>query len=320
MHIKKIKALILVGGFGSRLRPLTHTIPKPLIPFVNIPILERQIAALSQAGVNEIILAMNYKYNVIIESVKLFEKKYKIKLIFSLEKESLGTAGPIAFAKKHLENDFFFVLNSDIICEFPFEEMIQSHLKNKKIGTLMVTEVKDPSKFGVIKINEEGLIEEFVEKPKEYTSNLINGGVYIFSPEILNCLEEKPSSIEKEIFPLLASEGNLTSYSLKGYWADIGTPEGYLDGQRSFLQKEFTKRLPGIFPEKNVVVGSNVKIGKNVFLNNCAIFSNSVIGDNVVIKDSIVGNDCEIGDGSSLFNFSVLGDDTKLFSGKDFCE
>lgn len=307
MFIKNYKALILVGGFGSRLRPLTYTIPKPLVPFENIPILERQVEALSKVGVEEIVLAMNYKYNIIENNVKEYGRKYNVKLIMSLENEPLGTAGPIALARKYLKNSLFFVLNSDIICDFPLKEMIDFHLKNDKIGTLLVTEVRDPFNFGVIKSNNKGEIEAFIEKPKEFISNLINAGIYFFSEKIFDFLEERPSSIEKEVFPILADQRLLQIYNLEGIWSDIGTVKGYLNGQKLFLRNN-----PNF--KNNVVIGKNVKIGKNVLLKNCAIFDNTVIEDNVIISDSIVGSNCTIKENSSLIDFSILGDNTEFFN------
>ncbi|KCZ80894.1 hypothetical protein H312_01667 [Anncaliia algerae PRA339] len=312
----KIKALILVGGYGSRLRPLTHTIPKPLIPFVNMPILERQIKSLSKVGIKDIVLAMNYKYSIIEKQTKPLEKKYQVNIIFSLEHEPLGTAGPIAFAKKYLEDSYVFVLNSDVICEYPFEEMMSYHFKTNKLGTLLVTKVEEPSKFGVIKTNKFNEIEYFAEKPVEYISNLINAGIYFFSPEIFNYLREVPSSIEKEVFPLLAEERMLNVVHLNGYWSDIGTPQGYLLGQKYFLESDKSLGSKLFHSRDNVVIGNNVSIGMNVSLKNCTIFDNTVICNNVVINDSIIGSNCFIGEDTILLNYSILGDDSKILNKK----
>lgn len=303
---KKIKALILVGGLGTRLHPLTFTIPKPLIPFVNKPMIEHQIEALSRAGVCEVILAMNYKYKSIVEAVKGYEEKYGIKITFSLENSSLGTAGPIALARKYLEHHTFFILNSDIICKFPFEDILNFHRTHGKMGTIVTTTVENPSKFGVILTKDDSdTIKNFIEKPTNFIGNTINAGIYVFEPELVNYCKNEEQSIEKEVFPILAAKNMLKKYVLEGFWMDIGTPKGYLEGQRMFLES-FSNSV------NNVIIGSNVSLGLNVYLDNCCIFDDVVIGDNVNISNSIIGRGSVIGSNSKISNFSVLGERTKI--------
>jgi len=229
-----MKALILVGGFGTRLRPLTLTLPKPLVPFCNKPMIEHQIMALAEAGVTDIVLAVNYRPEVMVKQLQKFEVEYNIKIHFSVETEPLGTAGPLALAREILGKDdsCFFVLNSDIVCPFPFKQMLEFHKKHGKEGSILVTRVEEPSKYGVIvcKPSTEGQIESFVEKPKVFVSNKINAGIYIFNPAILKRIELKPTSIEKEIFPKMATDGELFAMDLKGYWMDVGQPKDFLTG------------------------------------------------------------------------------------------
>ena len=152
---------------------------------------------------------------------------------YSRETEPLGTAGPLALARDLLWGDGtepFFVLNSDIACEFPFADMVAFHKRHGREGTLMVTKVDEPSKYGVIVSREGGQIERFVEKPKEYVGNRINAGIYLFNPAILNRIEMRPTSIEKEIFPRMASDGQLFAMDLEGFWMDVGQPKDYLTG------------------------------------------------------------------------------------------
>jgi mannose-1-phosphate guanylyltransferase len=275
-----MKALILVGGFGTRLRPLTLTLPKPLVPFANEPMIYHQIAALAKVGVRDIVLAVNYRPETMVEHMQKLEEQFQVKITFSVETEPLGTAGPLALAREILakNSEPFFVLNSDIICEFPFEEMISFHKAHGKEGTILVTKVDEPSKYGVIVTKPDGnQIEKFVEKPKEYVSNRINAGIYLFLPSILERIEPKPTSIEKEIFPKMAQGGVLFAMDLEGFWMDVGQPKDFLLGSGLYLAhirqkspKLLAASTSDVFIQGDVLVhptaniGPNCKIGPNV--------------------------------------------------------
>ncbi|SCM10852.1 mannose-1-phosphate guanyltransferase, putative [Plasmodium chabaudi adami] len=231
-----MNALILVGGYGTRLRPLTLTTPKPLVDFCNKAILEHQILNLAKSGVSEIILAIAYKPDNIKTFVNNLQQKYNVKIIFSIEDEPLGTGGPIKLAENFLSKyDDFFVFNSDIICSFPLVDMMKFHKENKSLLTIMVKEVDDPRSFGVVITDNEKKILKFEEKPLIPESSLINSGIYILNKKILNCIPKRNTSLEKEIFPKLASENVLYFYKLNDFWADIGKPSDFLKGQALYL-------------------------------------------------------------------------------------
>lgn len=233
-----MKALILVGGFGTRLRPLTFTKPKPLVEFCNMAIVLHQIEALVQVGVDEVVLAVNYKPEAMMKALEGMVAKYDIKVTCSQETTPLGTAGPLALAREHLDdhtNSPFFVFNSDVICRYPLKALLQFHMNHGKEGTILVTRVEDPSKYGVVVSDEAGKIERFVEKPKKFVGDQINAGMYIFNPTILNRITLKPTSIEREIFPVMAAADELYSMVLPGYWMDIGQPKDYLAGMVSHI-------------------------------------------------------------------------------------
>lgn len=164
--------------------------------------------------------------------------KLGVELIFSHETEPLGTAGPLALAKKLLaaSSEPFYVLNSDVICDFPFKQLDQFHRSHGQEGTIVVTRVEEPSKYGVVLYDESGCIESFIEKPQEFVSNKINAGIYIFNPSILDRIEVRPTSIEKEIFPRMAEEQQLYAMELPGFWMDIGQPKDFLTGKWIFSQ------------------------------------------------------------------------------------
>ncbi|EIM19159.1 mannose-1-phosphate guanylyltransferase [Wallemia mellicola CBS 633.66] len=333
-----LKALILVGGFGTRLRPLTLTLPKPLVPFCNKPMIVHQIEALVKAGVTDIVLAVNYRPEIMENVLKECEEKYNIKIHFSVESEPLGTAGPIKLAENILKKDDapFFVLNSDVTCSYPFEQLRDFHNSHSSEGTIMVTKVDEPSSYGVVVIKENSSeIERFVEKPKIFVGNRINAGIYIFDPSMLNRIDLKPTSIETEVFPPMASDRQLHAFDLQSFWADVGQPKDYIHGTclyLSHLNKFDSTKLVDVQTENwvnggnvlvdpsaeidksaligpNVVVGPNVKIGKGVRLQRCVIMDGSRIRDHSWIHSTIVGWNCTIGRWVRIENIAVLGDD-----------
>ncbi|XP_071536489.1 mannose-1-phosphate guanylyltransferase catalytic subunit beta-like isoform X1 [Panulirus ornatus] len=333
LTLGKMKALILVGGYGTRLRPLTLSRPKPLVEFANKPIVLHQIEALVAAGVTQVVLAVSYHAEQMEQELAQEAQKLGIQITFSLEEEPLGTAGPIKLAQGILasNDEPFFVLNSDVICEFPFTQMVRFHKQHGHEGTIMVTKVEEPSKYGVVVYDETGKIDSFVEKPQEFVSNKINAGMYIFNPSILKRIECRPMSIEKEVFPYMARDGQLYAQELHGFWMDIGQPKDFLTGMCLYLNSckinNSAKLYKGPGVVGNVLVDSSAKIGRN-----CRIGPNVTIGPSVVIEDGacikrctilrgatikshtwlencIIGWKCIVGQWVRMENVSVLGED-----------
>lgn len=280
------RALILVGGYGTRLRPLTLSRPKPLVEFANKPILLHQIEALVDAGVTEVILAVSYRAEQMEQELTAEAEKLGITVVFSHETEPLGTAGPIALAREHLSKSSkpFFVLNSDIICDFPFRELSNFHNAHGKEGTIVVTKVEEPSKYGVVVYDKNNCVQSFVEKPQEFISNKINAGLYILNPSILNRIELRPTSIEKEVFPGMATDQQLCAFELQGFWMDVGQPKDFLTGMCLYLKHlratDSNKLYKGPGVVGNVLVDPTAQIG-----NNCLIGPNVTIGPGVIIED-----------------------------------
>lgn len=342
-----MKAVILVGGYGTRLRPLTLNRPKPLVEFCNRPMMMHQIEQLVKAGVNHVILAVSYKADMMNQFIEEQEKLLGIKITLSHETTPLGTAGPLALARNQLLDEFgeddkkpFFVLNSDIICQFPFQQMIKFHESHGNEGTICVTRVEEPSKYGVVIYDQSsGRIDRFVEKPKEFVSNKINAGLYIFNKSILNRIELRPTSIEKETFPAMAADKQLYAIELDGFWMDIGQPGDYLKGMSLFLNgtrqrdqqqhgehgKCQGSRLVGnVLIDKSAIIGKDCLIGPDV-----CIGPNVVIEDGLLIRRStilggsrlqshsrldncIVGWDCMIGKWVQMENTCVLGEKVEI--------
>ncbi|KAI1305861.1 Mannose-1-phosphate guanyltransferase beta [Halotydeus destructor] len=303
-----MKALILVGGYGTRLRPLTLSKPKPLVEFCNKPMIMHQIQALVEAGVTLVILAVSYRAEMLEKELEAEGKRLGITITMSHEEEPLGTAGPLALARDLLTSDDepFFVLNSDVICDFPFKHMLKFHKEHGREGTIVVTKVEEPSKYGVVVFDKHnGKIDRFVEKPQVYVSNKINAGLYIFNPSMLNRIELRPMSIEKEVFPHMAQDGHLYAFELDGFWMDVGQPKDFLTGMGLYLESLRQSKPEALFTGPgivgNVLVDSTAKIGKH-----CRIGPNVSIGPNVVIEDGVCMKKCTILSGAHIKSHSWL--------------
>ncbi|CDO94334.1 unnamed protein product [Kluyveromyces dobzhanskii CBS 2104] len=333
-----MKGLILVGGYGTRLRPLTLTVPKPLVEFGNRPMILHQIEALAAAGVTDIVLAVNYRPEVMVETLKKYENEYGVSITFSVETEPLGTAGPLKLAESVLKKDKspFFVLNSDVICDYPFKELADFHQAHGGMGTIVATKVDEPSKYGVIvhDIATPNLIDRFVEKPVEFVGNRINAGLYILNPEVIDLIDLKPTSIEKETFPILVEQKSLFSFDLEGYWMDVGQPKDFLSGTVLYLNS-LSKRQPAklasgdnivgnvlVDPSAkiaatakigpDVVIGPNVVIGDGVRITRSVVLCNSNIKDHALVKSTIIGWNSTVGKWARLEGVTVLGDDVEV--------
>ncbi|WVR08652.1 mannose-1-phosphate guanyltransferase [Kwoniella sp. DSM 27419] len=341
LTLLSLHALILVGGFGTRLRPLTLSWPKPLVEFCNKAMILHQIEALVKAGVTDVVLAVNYRPEVMVSVLKKTEEEFGINIHFSVETEPLGTAGPLALAREILGKDDspFFVLNSDVTCTYPFEAFRDFHLAHKAEGSIMVTKVAEPSAYGVV-VTKPGstVIDRFVEKPVEFVGNRINAGIYMFNPSVLDRIELRPTSIEKEVFPAIAADGQLHSFDLPGFWMDVGQPKDYLSGTCLYLSHLTATHSPLLTDPKqnkwvyggnvlvdpsaeidptavigpNVVIGPDAKIGPGVRLQRCVIMSNAVVRDHSWIANSIVGWNSNVGRWTRVENITVLGDDVTI--------
>lgn len=285
----------------------------------------------------DIVLAVNYRPEIMSNFMKKYEEQYKVRITFSIESEPLGTAGPLALASSVLAKDDepFFVLNSDVICDFPFPELAAFHKSHGGEGTILVTRVDDPSKYGVV-VNKPGqsVIERFVEKPTEFVSNKINAGIYIFNPAILKRIQPKPTSIEKEIFPAMARDSQLHTMELPGFWMDVGQPKDYLTGTGLYLtsvHKKTPARLATgshitgyVLIDPTATVGENCKIGPNVVIGPGAVIGDGVrmsrtvvlegaqIRDHAWLQSTIVGWHSTVGRWARLEGVSVLGDDVHV--------
>ncbi len=352
-----MKALILAGGFGTRLRPLSCTRPKSLFPIVNKPLLEWTFERLAKHKIDEVILATSYQTEVSIKHSRI--PKHGLRTRYSRDplKKPLGTGGPIKKAEKYIGQDApFLVLNGDIFADVDYTKLLENHEK-EALATIALHRVEDPSRYGVAELTENNRIKRFVEKPprKSAPSNLINAGVYVLDPKIFGYIEEgKALSIEYEVFPKLAKEGVLYGYVYDGLWFDIGKPEDYVRINQIMLDSAVNRQRcrtgsrieindpvafdkgvaigeksvigPYVVLGRHVTVGSNVSIRHSVILPGTAIgdyssIDGSIIGDGVVVgKGARIGKGCMIGDHARIGNNVTLTDGVSVCPAKDVSE
>lgn len=319
-----MEAIILAGGFGTRLRPLTYTRAKSLLPILNKPMILYLIEALPEE-VDKVILAVNYKK----EQIEKFFKEYDCgkEIIVNDEPEPLGTGGAVKFAERHITNRFF-VLNSDIICSVDLSAMNKFHVKNQATATISLWPVENVSEFGVADVKEDGNIVGFVEKPRPENapSNLINAGAYLLEPEILEYIETgRLVSMEKEIFPQIINDtGKFYGYRFDGYWMDIGRITSYLHVHEFLLARKHLENFIGEHCEiqgqiNQCTIGNNVHIGKNAKIVSSIVFDNAIIGENVTLKNCVIGENCVIGADAHLLR-TVVGDNEEIENNAEFVE
>jgi len=331
-----VKAVIIAGGFGTRLRPLSCTRPKHLFPIGGRPLLDWTLERLAKGGADEVVFAVNYLFDAFVK--RYGKSAYGMKLRYSQEARPLGTGGCVKNAEKIIGHDEpFLLLNGDILSSVDYAKLAAQHKKDNAMATMTLHRVDDPSRYGVVEITEKNRIKRFVEKPERGTapSNLINAGVYDLNPEIFDYISsERPVSIEREVFPALAREKKLFGYKFAGLWIDIGEPQDYLKGNKLLLDTELRKgRIaasvkregrveiikPVVVGEHTrigdesrigpyVTIGDKVSIGRGVSIENSIIFSGTVISDFSSVKGAIIGEDAIIGKRVKIEDNCIVGD------------
>jgi len=345
-----MKALLLVGGKGTRLRPLTIHTPKSIVPIFNRPFLTYQIDLLKQIPeIDEIILSLNYQPRRIEE---LFGdgRDIGIKLRYVVEPFPLGTAGAVRYAGESL-TDSVLVFNGDVMTQIDLAAVIALHRQRKALATIVLTPVDNPSAYGLVESDAEGNVRRFLEKPKpeEITCNTINAGIYVLEPSTFGRIpKDVPWSIERSFFPSLVERGEtFVSYVSKGYWIDIGTPEKYVkvhrdimnglyvappfsNGRRTTAIVEAGARVePGaeitgpVYVDEGVVVKAGARVGpysvvgrqcqveEGAIIEGSILWANTRVGNAARIHDSVLGRGCFVGQDASLDN-CILGDKSEI--------
>ncbi len=331
-----MKAIILAGGVGTRLRPLSCTRPKLLFPILNKPLLDWTLERLAETGVNGVTLAVKYMAEAFMQ--RYGESKHGMKISYSIEKKPMRTGGAIKYAEELIGyEEPFLVLNGDIFTTIDYTALIKKHEEKNAAATIALYRVEDPSRYGTTKLTKENRITQFIEKAPQgkAPSSLINAGIYVLNPEIFNYIPAgRPVSIEHEIFPKLAKEGKLFGHEFKEIWIDIGKPADYLKANRVMLDAEPKKRLLGkdaklgegtkfsdpVMVDVGVTVGQNSKLGpyaiigrdavlgRNVRLENSVVFPEATISDNASVRGAVIGEGATIGRGAEIMEGCVIGD------------
>ncbi len=333
-----LKALILAGGFATRLRPLSCSRPKTLFPIVNKPLLEWIFQRLANDGVTEAIMATNALTQFYIKQQAPSKHGLKIKFSVDPAKTPLGTGGPIKKAEKLIGHDEpFIVLNGDIFADLSYRELISAHNKTGALATIALCKVEDPCRYGVAELSEDNHIKRFIEKPTidKAPSNLINAGVYVLSPKVFDYIPaKKPVSIEREVFPRLAEEGKLFGHRINGLWIDIGKPGEFLQTNKIILDaeaknlklkraKNFELKTPvaiekdAMIGENSVIgpyaiLGKNITVGKNSQISNSVIFPYVEIGEACQIEGALIGEGAKIGKHVKIGSGCIIGDLAKI--------
>lgn len=315
-----MKALILAGGFGTRLRPISCTRPKTLFPIVNKPLLQWIFERLARNGITEAILAVNTYTEAYIKQSRIQNCGLQIKYVRDPIKMPLGTGGPIKKAEKLIGHESpFLVLNGDVFADANYRAVLKMHEEKKTTATIALHKVEDPSRYGVAELAEDNRIRRFVEKPSRETAptNLINAGVYVFSPKIFSYIPKgRTVSMEREIFPKLAEEGTFYGYVFEDLWMDIGKPEEYLAINRtlldSFVAHQKRKIRSKAEVKEPVALDKGVSVGKNSSVGPYVVLGRDVIvSDNVNIKDSVILSRTTIGASSSI-NKAIIGENVVI--------
>lgn len=299
-----MKAVILVGGEGTRLRPLTYTIPKPMIPLANRPFLEHVIEYLKSHGIDDIVLSMCYRPDVI-ERHFGDGRRFGIRLTYVVEESPLGTAGGVKNVEKHLD-DTFFVFNGDVLTDLDLTEMLKSHRARGAKATLGLTPVEDPTAYGLVETHDDLRVKAFVEKPTwdRVTTNLINAGTYVLEPEVLDHVPPDTFYMfERGLFPFLLQRGDpVYAFPSDAYWIDVGTPEKYLTVHHDLLSGKTTRPLSGKALKPGVWVGDGCRVDASAKL-----VPPIVLGERVRVEEEakligplVLGDDCVVGSHSTV--------------------
>lgn len=281
--------ILLVGGFGTRLKPLTDESPKPMLPVAGIPVTEHQILAAKKAGIHTLVLATSYLAEVF---TPYFGdgSRWGMKILYAVEKEPLGTGGAIRNAAELLGQDEPIVIfNGDVLSRHSIANQIAFHQSHEADVTLHLIEVEDARAFGCVPTDSSGRVTAFLEKMEKPVTNSINAGCYVFSPAVIDQIPHgKVVSVERETFPALVSSGRpVFGYKEQAYWLDVGTPAALFKGSRDLVDGDFqamsdTKIAQDAHLSGGTSIGARCSIGSGARIDDC------IIGDDVTIEDGVV--------------------------------
>src|ERR687897_689678 len=337
-----MQAVILVGGLGTRLRPITYDVPKALVPLRNRPFMGYMLDFLKSGGLDGAVLSLGYLPTPIQEYLGGFDLG-GFSVDYAVENRSLGTAGGIKNAACYLKGEGPVVaVNGDVLSGLELKRIIEKHKSSGVLATITLTSVEDPTAYGLVEVDHDMVVHRFIEKPAadEVTTNLVNAGIYVLEPEVLEMIPRgQEISIEREIFPELQAMGRLRAYISSSYWRDIGTPRSYLAASHDVLSGavgagdgfEYLDVDPSVELGKNVrllppvsisegcrisnlaTIGGRSSLGKNCVVGEGAVVEGSILLDGAeveagaVVRGSVIGPRARVGNNSIVRGLSVLG-------------
>jgi len=329
-----MKAVVMAGGFGSRIQPLTHSRPKPMLPIMNKPMMEHTMMMLKDLGISEFIVLLYFKPEIIQDYFK-DGSDFGIKITYVVPDDDYGTAGAVNLAKDAIGDDNFIIISGDLVTDFDFQKLFDFHKNKKSKLSIGLTSVENPLQFGVVIANEDDKIEKFLEKPSwgEVFSDTINTGIYIIEPEILDFIPNNENfDFAKDLFPLLMQKDiSLMACNLSGYWRDVGNPESYREVYEDILSYKLEFKIDGFkkeYPDGilyssveydldksieiigTVVLDKNVTIKKGTKLTNTVIGKNVAIGANCKIKNSVLWEDISLNKNIKMDNCVICNNNT----------
>ncbi len=348
-----MKAVIMAGGEGTRLRPLTSNAPKPLLPLVNRPMMEHIVDLLRTHGFDEIVVTVAFMANAI-RNYFGDGSEFGVKMEYATEESPLGTAGSVRNAMDHL-NERFLVISGDVLTDIDLSAIVKFHDDHGALATIGLAHVENPLEFGIVITREDGTIERFLEKPTwgQVFSDTINTGIFVLEPEIFDFIApDKPVDFSSEVFPALLADGKpLYGAITDGYWEDVGTLEAYVSAHKDILDGKVHVNIPGfelndgvrlgegaeIHPDavitgpavigdncrieagasisKYTVLGANVRVRSDATLERSVIHDNAYLGAGVRLRGTVVGRSCDLRNGARSEEGVVLGDE--CFIGED---
>jgi mannose-1-phosphate guanylyltransferase len=324
------QAVLLVGGEGRRLRPLTDTRPKPMMPLVDRPFIAHQLDLLRRHGLTDVVFSCGYRPDALRAHFG-DGSAAGVRLRDVVDPEPLGTAGAVANAADLLLPESVLVLNGDILTDLDLDALGEDHRASGAAGTIALTPVDDPSAYGLVRLDDAGTVEAFVEKPtpdqlRPGEPFRINAGTYLLEPEVLERIPRgRACSIEREVFPPLAAEGRLHGFPSAAYWRDIGTPASYLQALDGVLRTESPTGPvylgPGAVVEEGAEVGPGASLGPAARVAAGARVTHSVIGEgaiverDAVVEGAVVGAGARVEAGAVLEPGAVVGDEAVIGAG-----
>ena len=322
-----MKALILAGGLGTRLRPLTYSRPKHLLPIANVPHIQHVFDLLQRHGVDEVVLLTSYLAEAFADTVAHAARR-GLSVAVAHEEEPLGTAGALKNAQELVGDGTFLAFNGDVLTDVDLSATVDWHRARGAEATIVLTPVDDPSAFGVVPTQPDGRVLGFIEKPPpgEAPTNLINAGVYVCEPRLLDRIPAgRAFSAERELFPAVVQDGTMFARRTDAYWMDIGTPEKYLQANLDALAGRYV--FPAIeYPDEKLVLagagaevhesarvsstclGSGSRVGANATVERAVLLPGAIVGAAATVRDSVLGERVAVRPGV-VVETTAVGDD-----------